>query len=229
MRQTTTLALAVTILSSSLALAGCGDDASNDGSGASGGGGGATSGGGSPGTGAGGTAGSGGTAGAGGMGSACPDILITNGQPATCQDPGPLVQPHENTTECPADSSVFWPAKLYEVPVAVGDCVHMRADNAGSASGADLFGAIIDPGGTSLLFDEETPCSVSNPEGYACPEGGVTIEASGLAYVVVGSWEGLGCPATTDTPFQLSVSINGVDVDLSGGEVCAGDLLEIIP
>lgn len=137
--------------------------------------------------------------------------------------------PHDNTTECPADSGVYWPAKLYEVPVTAGDCLHMVADNAGSPSGADLFGALIDPGGKSLLFDEESPCTVANPDGYACPAGGVTIETTGMAYVVVGSWEGAGCPAATTTPFQLSVSIDGVDVDLSAGELCAGDLLEIIP
>jgi hypothetical protein len=55
------------------------------------------------------------------------------------------------------------------------------------------------------------------------------IETTGDAYVVVGSWEGNGCPEGDLTPFQLTVSVNGVDVDLSGGELCAGDLLEIIP
>lgn len=106
-----------------------------------------------------------------------------------------------------------------------GDCVHMRADNAGSAMGADLFGAILDPGGKSLLFDEERPCTVMNSEGYACPDGGTTTETSGDGYVVVGAWQ--GCTVGEAVPFQLSVSVNGRDV--SPEPVCAGDLLEIIP
>ncbi len=134
-----------------------------------------------------------------------------------------------DTTLCPADVGVFWPAKVYAVTVNAGDCLHMRADNVGSALGADLFGAIVEPGGKSVLYDEEIPCTVPNPEGYACPAGGATMESAGTAYVMVGVWEGEGCTATDATPFELDVALNGADVDLSAGAVCAGDLLEIIP
>lgn len=103
----------------------------------------------------------------------------------------------------------------------------MRADNAGSQMGADLFGFILDPGGKSLLFDEETPCAVANPDGFKCPDGGTTIETAGDGYVFVGAWEGAGCTPMADEPFQLAVSVNGVDVTVE--PVCAGDLQVIIP
>lgn len=167
----------------------------------------------------------GGASGSGGSAD-CPFTVI-GGVLAECTDPGPLALSVSGTTLCPADTSVAWPAKVYAVTVTAGACVHMRADNAGSAAGADLFGSIVDPSGHSLLFDEEMPCAVANPDGYDCPSGGAVIETSGTAYVVVGSWEGAGCPAGDTTPFQLSVSMDGVDVAL-GGELCAGDLQEII-
>jgi len=46
---------------------------------------------------------------------------------------------------------------------------------------------------------------------------------------MVGAFEGEGCTPLEPVPFQLTVSIDGVDVDLRGHELCAGDLLEIIP
>jgi hypothetical protein len=146
-----------------------------------------------------------------------------------CARAGPLALAQSSTTDCTTDSGTYWPAKVFSVPVAVGDCLHMRADNVGSPAGADLFGAIIDPGGKSLLFDEEHDCAVANPQGYACPEGGTTVEVAGTAYLLVGSWEGDGCPGGETTPFELAVSVNGIDVDLSTAEVCAADLLEVIP
>ncbi len=175
----------------------------------------------------------GGGAGAGGFGGSggvtCPDILILDGMPATCTASAPGAQAQADTTLCPSDSGEFWPAKVYEIPVTDGDCLTMEADNTGSPLGADLFGAIVEPGGKSMLYDEEMACTVANPEGYTCPAGSVTMEASGDAYVMVGTWEGQGCTPGDPTPFELSVAINGVDVDLSAGAVCAGDLLEIIP
>jgi hypothetical protein len=164
-----------------------------------------------------------------GGGSECPAILITDGTPAECSEPGALTLAQGSTTDCTADSGMYWPAKVFAVSVGVGDCLHMRADNVGSPAGADLFGAVVDPGGKSLLFDEEADCTVLNPQGYLCPEGGTTVEAAGVAYVIVGAWEGEGCPAEETTPFELAVSVNGVDVDLSTAEVCAADLLEVIP
>ena len=130
---------------------------------------------------------------------------------------------------CPSDSAEYWPARIFEVPVSAGDCLAMRADNTGSPLGADLFGAVVTPEGTSILFDEELPCSVPNPEGYACPSGAVTATAAGKAYVMVGAWEGKGCAAGRTTPFTLSVSLNGVAVDLKAAPVCSGDLQAIIP
>jgi hypothetical protein len=160
---------------------------------------------------------------------ACPTILIEDGMPAACAATGNNALPQADTTLCPADSGVFWPAMVYEVPVNAGDCLYMQADNVGSPLGADLFGAIVEPGGTSIVWDEELPCSVANPDGYACPAGGATMAAAGTAYVIVGAWEGAGCTPTEDIPFELAVAVNGVDVDLSNAHVCAGDLLEIIP
>lgn len=179
--------------------------------------------------GSGGMPGTGGAGGGGGGSDTCPDIFIDDGMPAMCSNmPGGSL-PLADTTICPSDSGVFWPAMVYEVAVAEGDCIFMQADNVGSPLGADLFGATVDPNGKSILWDEEQPCSVSNPDGYACPAGGATIEAQGTAYVMVGTWEGAGCMPEEATPFELTVAVNGVDVDLSSAAVCAGDLLEIIP
>jgi hypothetical protein len=169
-----------------------------------------------------------GTGGSGTGGSAeCPPISIVSGVLAECTDPGPLALSASNTTLCPADTSVAWPVKFYEIQVTAGDCVHMEADNAGSVAGADLFGSVVDPNGHSVLFDEEMDCTVPNPDNYKCPSGGATIEMSGTAYIVVGSWEGAGCPAGDSTPFQVRVSKNGADVAL-GAELCQGDLQQII-
>jgi hypothetical protein len=174
--------------------------------------------------------GGGGAGGSGGDGgTACPDILILDGIPASCTATGTGALSQADTTICPADSGEVWPATIYEIPVSAGDCLSMKADNVGSPLGADLFGAIVEPGGKSLLYDEEIACTVPNPEGYACPAGAVITEASGNAYVMVGSWEGQGCSAGDPTPFELVVAINGTDVDLSAGALCTGDLLEIIP
>ncbi len=141
--------------------------------------------------------------------------------------PGMGSMPTSDTTECPENTSDFWPATVFEVPVALGDCVHMAADNAGS-QGADLFGAIVEPSGKSTLLDEEVACTAANPDGYMCPEGSAVTEAAGSAYVMVGAWEGSGCTAGEDVPFQVTVAVNGTDVTLDSA-VCAGDLLEIIP
>jgi hypothetical protein len=172
-------------------------------------------------------AGTGGGANGSGGGAECPPLTITDGMTAECDAKGPLALSDSNTTACTADSMTYWPAKLYEVPVAVGDCVHIRADNVGSSAGADLFGFILDPGGKSLLFDDELACTVPNPDGYDCPEGGTTIETAGTAYVIIGAWEGAGCPPTETTPFELSVSVNDTDVAVT--ELCSGDLTQIIP
>jgi hypothetical protein len=121
-----------------------------------------------------------------------------------------------------------WIGRFYALTVAEGDCVYMRADNAGSLLGADVWGAIIDPTGTNLIFDEEVDCTVENPDGYICPEGAITMESAGTAYVMVGAYGGDACPVDDSTPFQLWVSVNGTDIDLDNAAVCEGDLNEII-
>jgi hypothetical protein len=175
------------------------------------------------------TGGGGEDGGGGAAPDACAEVVVGDGQCDACGVVPGRALPLEDQTTCTADSGEAWPAKIWGVDVTAGDCLYMRADNEGSPEGADLFGAIVDPGGKSLLFDEEAPCTVENPEGYLCPAGGIVVETTGRAYVVVGSWEGEGCPPETTTPIQLTVGRNGVDVDLSDAFVCAGDLLEIIP
>lgn len=167
--------------------------------------------------------------GAGGaQGSDCPSIFIGDGIPESCSgSPGNL--DFADQSECPSDSSIFWPARIFEVTVAAGDCLAMQADNVGSPLGADLFGAIVSPEGTSILYDEETPCSVPNPEGYACPSGAATMASAGKAFVMVGMWEGKGCTPTDKTAFTLRVSLNGQAVDLAMAPSCSGDLQSIIP
>lgn len=229
----TSLAALVVAVSS---LVACGDDTAGSG----GSGGGATSQGGGTGqggdTGQGGEAGGSTTAGTGGDGNggggtggsaACPAIAITDGTPAECAEAGPLALAVSGEVACtPGDVSV-WPAQLFEVEVEAGDCLFMRADDVGAPAGSDLFGALIDPGGKSTLLDDETECSVGGPEGPGCPAGGITIEESGVAIVVVGGFESEGCPLDGSTPFTLAVSVSGADVEPAA--LCTGDLLEIIP
>lgn len=176
------------------------------------------------------TAGSGGAGGSSGTGggNACGELLITEGSPAACVGSAAGSLPLEDTFTCPESGDV-WPGRLYALDVVAGECLHLQVDNAGSPSGADMFGALVDPGGTSLLFDDDVSCTVEGPESDLCPTGAVTVETTGRALVVVGAFAGEGCPPSTTTPFQLVVSRDGVDQDLAGAFLCEGDLLEIIP
>lgn len=159
---------------------------------------------------------------------ACEEVLIGDGEATSCETAAPRgAKALDDAVECPTTIDRGWPATIFEVDVAAGDCLQMRADNAGSP-GTDLFGALVDPGGDSLLFDDEVPCTVASEE-YACPEGAISITTTGRAFVIVGSFEGEGCAPQTATPVQLVVGRNGEDVDLERAFVCVGDLLEIIP
>ena len=213
-----------------MALVACADDAST-GSGAGGapeGGAGATGG-----TGADGGAGANtGATGAGASGAGAPEcdpLPVTDELLVECPGVATLAAPFSSTTICGEDSSVFWPATVFEITVPAGACLEMQADNVGSPLGADLFASLVDPSGASLYFDEEMPCTVPNPEGFACPRGSSTTIEAGTAFIVVGAWEGDGCLPLEPTPFELAVAIDGVDVNLEAAVVCAGDLLEIIP
>ena len=168
------------------------------------------------------------TTGAGG-GAECPPILVESGQPLTCQNPGPLALPISSNTDCTDDIATYWPTTVFRLPVTQGQCLHIRADNVGSPAGADLWAAIVDPNGKSLIFDEETPCTVPNPSNFACPEGGVVIETTGDAHIFVGAYPDAGCPAPGSTPFELTASIDGADVYLTCTELCTGDINVIVP
>ena len=159
----------------------------------------------------------------------CDVLAVTDMLLEECMGTQTFGAPRAATTICAEDSSVFWPAVVFTVPVPGGACVEIAADNIGSPLGADLFASIVDPSGASLYYDEEMPCTVPNPSGFMCPRGAVTTIETGNAYIVVGAWEGDGCVPLEDTPFELSVVIDGVDVDLMASPVCAGDLLTIIP
>lgn len=218
-------------------LVACGDDtggaggAGAAGQGGSGQGGSGQGGSGQGGSGQGGGSGGNTTAGTGGEGTggsaACPVIPITDGAPEVCAEAGPLALALEGEVACtPGDVSV-WPAQLFEVEVEAGDCLYMRADDVGAPAGSDLFAALIDPGGSNTILDDEAECTVGGVDGPGCPEGGITIETSGVAVVVVGAWESEGCPVGGQTPFELTVSVAGADVEPT--PLCTGDLLEIIP
>lgn len=236
-----------------LALAACGDDTEGSG-GAGGtliGGGGddggastATTGGpastsgsqassssGEPGTGGGGSGGetgSGGAPGTGGGGSGgnvdfCEDLVVNAVDVDDVCDLADVDTSADGTAPC-ADLEETWPARFFRIEVEAGDCLYMRADNAGS-QGADLFGGIIDPDGNDIFPDDEIACT----DGADCPEGALTVAAAGTAYVLVGAYAGEDvCLAGTDAPFQLAVAVNGTAVDLSEAESCEGDLLVII-
>lgn len=214
----------------SLLISACGDDTGGAGgdSSTSGQGGGPS--GTSSTSGAGGQGGAGVTAtsGAGGSGSgeACAGIEVGDGVSSECAGAGPLAMGHASSVLCTSDPSVAWPVTVYAVEVSDGDCLHMRADAPSATADVDLFGALVDPNGDSLLFDDDVDCSVG---GELCPAGGVTVVGSGTAYVFVGAWESDGCPAGGSAAFELAVSVNGADVDLSSGPVCVGDLQQIVP
>lgn len=170
----------------------------------------------------------GGSGGTGGGDAECTPLNVTDEILEECPIVDGETLPHADTTICGENSRVTWPAVIYEVPVAQGDCFHFKADNVGGP-GADLFGAVVDPAGASLYFDDELGCAVDNPDGFDCPEGATTMTASGTAYVVVGAWEGNGCEPLAPTSFELSVDINGVAFDLENAPVCAADLLVVLP
>lgn len=168
------------------------------------------------------------TSGAGGAGGggACSAIQVGDGVSSECTQAGPLAMGHASSVLCTSDPAVAWPVTVYAVEVSDGDCLHMRADAPSATADADLFGALVDPNGDSLLFDDDVDCSVG---GELCPAGGVTIIGTGTAYVFVGAWESDGCPAGGSAAFELAVSVNGADVDLSSGPYCEGDLQQIVP
>ena len=226
--------LYVAIFGLCISTSACGDDgAQSGGAPSNGGAGGVASGpssGGQAGEGGNGGMAQGGSGGNGGAEPACDVLPITEVVLEECTGPTDFSAARSSTTICPEDSGVFWPGKVFKLDgVPAGACLQLKADNAGSALGADLFAAFVDPTGASLLFDEEAPCTVANPQGYSCPQGGSITLGAGSAYIVVGAWEGEGCTPFEDVPFQLSVSVDGVPFDLSDAAVCAGDLLEIIP
>lgn len=208
----------------SLLISACGDDTGGAGGGSStsgqGGGPSSTSGAGGAGTTA--TSGMGGSGG----GDACAGIEVGDGVSSECTEAGPLAIAHASSVLCTSDPAVAWPVTVYAVEVQDGDCLYLRADDVGTSAEADLFGAVVDPNGDSLLFDDESACTAGD---LACFEGGVTMIGTGTAYVFVGAWESEGCPAAGSAPFELAVSLNGTDVDLSSGPVCVGDLQAIIP
>ena len=224
----------ITIFGLCISASACGDDGAQSGGAPSSGGAGGV-GGVAAGPSSGGQAGQGGNGGMaqggnGGAEPACDVLPITDVVLEECTGPTDFSAARSSTTICPEDSGVFWPGKVFKLDgLPAGACLQLKADNVGSALGADLFAALVDPTGASLYFDEEVPCSVPNPQGYSCPQGGSTTLGAGSAYIVVGAWEGEGCTPSEDVPFQLSVSVDGVPFDLSDADVCAGDLLEIIP
>ncbi len=177
------------------------------------------------GTGAGGS-GSGGE-GTGGAADACPDIPVAATITVECAYEGPFALPVEDMAVC-TDIGEPWPVQIFQIEVEEGDCVHMRVDNAGS-DGAGTFGFIVDPVGDNIWVDELADCAVESPDEYLCAEGALTMSASGDAFVWAGVYVGEACPLGTEVPYQLTVSINGVDVDLGDGPVCRGDLNEIVP
>jgi hypothetical protein len=207
----------------SFLVSACGDDAGGSGGGATSGAGGASSSTTSAG-GAGSTSSTGG-GGAGG-GHACAAVEVGNLVSSECEQSGPLELGVASNVLCTSDPSVAWPVTVYAVEVSDGDCLYLRADDVGATGEADLFGAVVDPDGQSLLLDDESACVGG---GLACFEGGVMMVGTGTAYVLIGAWESEGCVAGGSTPFELSVSVNGTDVALSNGPFCEGDLQEIVP
>jgi hypothetical protein len=218
--------------SSASTTASSADASSSSGSGDGGGGAGPGVGGaGGEGQGGGGQGGSGqGGGGTGGGSQVCPDILVTEVSDDVCEVDADLTDPFADEALC-GDVDTIWPVQVFEIEVAEGDCVSIRADNVGSL-GADLFASIIDPTGLNIVPDDDFDCAVENPDGYSCPEGALTMSAAGTAYLFVGAYvdeASEACPLGESTPYEVSASINGTDLDLSSGPVCTGDLFEIIP
>lgn len=197
--------------------AACGDDSATDGGGGTGGevlsAGGPATGGAS--TGGGGSDGSGGdpaTSGGGGEGAGCPQIPYDSMEGLdACEAAGPLAQPHEGVLECPP-SGENTKVVVYEIPVAVGDCVYVRADNAGAEPNLpppsiDLF----DPSGARAVFATDFDCAV-DPFLGSCPQGGAVAEQAGTAYLAVDLNAVEECEGSV--PYQLTVSVNGSDIPL---------------
>lgn len=208
-----------------LLVLGCSDSTSS--TGGSGGATGVTSTGGAPGTGGG--AATGGAPGVGGAGGAgceeptCPQVAYVQEALQFCATAGPLALADSGVVEC-ASTCITQPVVMYKITVAVGDCVFLEVDNAGAAAlGPTPTGGILDANGRSLEFTTDVACTV-DPFAGSCPQGGAVIETAGDAYVTVGMNEFGDC--TQPTPYQLTVSINGVDVALT--PLCSGDLNDVL-
>ncbi len=204
---------------------GCSDDSATGGSGGEAGApvaGGAESGG-APETG--GAGGEPAVGGAGGDGAGCPAVsLLPDAVLIACEEAGPLAIADAGEIEC-SDSAGQELVVLYELPAAVGDCVYLRVDNAGApANGPAPLVALVDPAGKSVELTADFPCAVAPLVGN-CPEGGAAIETAGTAHVLVSLVEVEACSLTI--PYQLTVSVNGVDVALT--PLCSDDIHDVFP
>jgi len=169
-----------------------------------------------------------GQGGGGGGEAVCPVITIGDEAQATCAIGEVPAATFDGLALC-TDIEETWPAEIFQVQVAAGDCVQLRIDDNGSIEQSDLFGVIIDPEGNNLLYFQEETCEAVDDGDTTCVEGALIMSVDGDAYIMAGALETEDCALGEEGGYKVAVSINGIVIDLSAGPACRGDLYEIIP
>ncbi len=154
-------------------------------------------------------------------------------QLAECMMAGGGTNPAVGTLLCD-DVGADYFFDIFEIPVAADDCVFVVADNIDPEVGAtgldagDPWIIVQDEMGNGFFLDDEVPCTDPTWTGdFGCPSGGGTAVADGMITVGIGQYGGMGCP--NPSVYTLSVSINGVDVDLSAMAPLYNDGLVVCP
>lgn len=160
----------------------------------------------------------------------CGNIFVGDGTENACDDPGALALTRRDNVACtPGDDFDPWPLRVFSFPVGEADCVTIRATNAaGATDAADLFAFLFDPNGDNTLLEDDIDCIPGSGDGL-CPEGNLTMVTAGTAYVMVGAYESDGCVVGVGADYDLAVSINGQDLDLSAAPLCDSDVNILAP
>jgi hypothetical protein len=160
----------------------------------------------------------------------CGNIVVGSGTDNECDDPGAFALPRRDTVACtPGDDFDPWPLRVFSFPTGEADCVAVRVTNAaGAVDPADMFVFVFDPNGDNALFEDDIDCIAGSGDGL-CPAGGLTMVSAGTSYVMVGAYESAGCVAGGSVDYDVAISINGQDLDISAAPLCDSDVNILAP
>ena len=160
----------------------------------------------------------------------CGNIVVGSGTDNECDDPGAFALPRRDTVACtPGDDFDPWPLRVFSFPTGEADCVAVRVTNAaGAVDPADMFVFVFDPNGDNALFEDDIDCIAGSGDGL-CPAGGLTMVSAGTSYVMVGAYESAGCVVGGSVDYDVAISINGQDLDISAAPLCDSDVNILAP